>query len=440
MISLGDLSGKTYAVMGLDRSGLASVKALCASRARVLAHDDNPAQTDKAVALGAIAADLASCTLTGVEALVLTPGIPHHLPTPHVVAARFRAENIPIIGDIELFARTRPDARIVGITGTNGKSTTTALITHILKSAGVETAVGGNFGIAALDLPMMGKTGIYVLELSSYQLERCPSLAVDVGIMLNLTSDHLDRHGTLQGYADAKANLFAHPRGVATAICGVDDPWTRAIADKAAANGFTVKSILVPQSGPLTTVPTLPGAHNWQNAEAARLACLALGLSEDVILKGLSTYPGLDHRQQLVGETNGIRFINDSKATNADATAKALGCYDAIYWIVGGKAKPGGLNGLEGYMPRIRKAFLIGDATEEFATWLNGKAAIERCGDLATATLSACAMALAESPDGAVILLSPACASFDQFKNYEERGTRFAELARALCSPRPEAS
>lgn len=438
MIALADMTGKTYAVMGLDRSGLASVRALCAAGARVLADDDKPGQVEKAVAAGAVSAKLSEVPLEGITALVLTPGIPHRLPRPHSIAARFIAANIPVIGDIELFAQSHPAARIVGITGTNGKSTTTALITHILQSAGIEVAVGGNFGIGVLDLPVLPASGVYVLELSSYQLERCPSLAVDVGIMLNLTSDHLDRHGDMAGYAEAKANLFARPRGLATAICGADDEWSRAIGEKAAANGFHFQVISVPRTGPLTEIKTLPGSHNWQNAEAARLACHTLGLDEAQILAGLNSYPGLDHRQQLVGTTQDIHFVNDSKATNADATAKALGCYNNIYWIIGGKPKPGGLAGLEEFMPRIRHAFLIGEATEEFAAWLNGKITYERCGELATATACAFATALAEGHKDAVVLLSPACASFDQFRSFEERGVTFAALARAICSPPQE--
>lgn len=434
MIDLGQKAGQSYAVMGLDRSGLATVKALRAAGATVLADDDNPAQVEKAVALGATAAKLREASLEGLSALVLTPGIPHHLPEPHPVAARFSAAGIPIIGDIELFAQSQPKARIVGITGTNGKSTTTALITHILKTAGVETAVGGNFGIPALDLPMLDAKGVYVLELSSYQLERCPSLSVDVGIMLNLTSDHLDRHGDMAGYAAAKAHLFDHPRKGAVALCG-EDAGSQQLGQHAKANGFDLHTIIVPAEGPLTQVATLPGAHNWQNAEAAHLACGALGLTQAQILQGIKTYPGLDHRQQLVGNAQGIRFINDSKATNADAAAKALGCYEHIYWIIGGKAKPGGLNGLEAYMPRIRRAFLIGAATDEFAAWLEGRAPYERCGDLATATELAFATAMAEGHKDAVVLLSPACASFDQFRSYEERGQRFAALARNICSP-----
>lgn len=413
----------TYAVMGLDKSGLAAVQHLIAKGCRVLAWDDNPAQLARAQALGAEPTNLAEGSYDCP--LVLTPGIG----LTHPVALRFKE----IIGDIELFVRDNPQARIVGITGTNGKSTTTALIHHILTSAGVNAAIGGNFGTSPLALP---KADIYVIELSSYQLERCPSLRVEVGVMLNLTPDHLERHGDMQGYADAKAKLFAN--GTGTCVYGVDDCWSKAMGEAAAASGWKAAPIQVPASGQydgidLTRLATLPGAHNWQNAIAALLACRALGLADTAIAKGLISYPGLAHRQQLAAERNGVRYVNDSKATNADATSKALGCYENIYWIIGGRAKAGGLNGLEGYMPRIRKAFIIGECAAAFGAWCEAhEVAYEQCGTLDAATRKASQLAEAEKRAGAVVLLSPACASLDQFKGYEERGTLFMSYVNTL--------
>ena len=416
----------SFAVLGLDKSGLAAVRHLIGAGKTVFAFDDKPEQCEKAQALGAQIVDLTTLDPATTE-LVLTPGVGGK----HKVAQHFGGK---FIGDIELFVRANPAARIVGITGTNGKSTTTALIHHILKSADVKAEIGGNFGTSPLDLP---EAEVYVLELSSYQLERCPSLAVEVGIMLNLTPDHLERHGDMVGYAAAKANLFINGKG--TALFGVDDDWSLAIGEAAASRGWDAQPLDIPPDGrfesfDFTQLATLPGLHNWQNAFAALLTCRAMGLSDDAIAAGLKSFPGLDHRQQLVATAANVRFINDSKATNADATAKALGCYADIYWVVGGLPKTGGLNGLEGYMPRIRRAFVIGQAAEAFGQWLQGKAPYEQCGTLDVATTKAAACALADGLDGAVVLLSPACASWDQFKNFEERGKLFASLASSLSS------
>ncbi len=431
---------QTYAVMGLDKSGLATVQYLVAKGCRVLAWDDNPAQRERAKAAGAEITDLAR---GGIEAeLVLTPGIT----TRHQVAQQFKS----IISDIEIFARDNPNARIVGITGTNGKSTTTALIHHILSAAGIKAAIGGNFGTSPLALPA---ADVYVLELSSYQLERCPSLRVAVGVMLNLTPDHLDRHGDMQGYADAKAKLFANARTDAVAVFNEDDSWAVQLGERAVENGFSASRISTKQEGglfaatakdgqlrmmgnvvlDLKTVSTLPGEHNWQNAAAAFAACYALDMTAEDIVAGIKTFPGLAHRQQLVAQQNGLIFVNDSKATNADATAKALGCYENIYWIIGGRAKAGGLDGLESYMPRIRKAFVIGEAAEDFGQWLvKNNVAYEQCGELKIATAKATLLAQQEKLGHAVILLSPACASLDQFKGFEERGTMFMEQVHNL--------
>jgi UDP-N-acetylmuramoylalanine--D-glutamate ligase len=436
MISLPFAKDKHYAVMGLDKSGLPAVQALLAAGAKVTAWDDNPAQLEAARAAGAEIADLSNADAAAFEALVLTPGIAHNLPKPHPVAANFAGK--PIICDIELFARSQPKARVVAVTGTDGKSTTTALIHHILQQANIPTAIGGNFGASPLARPDLPPEGVYVLELSSYQLERCPSLALDVAIWLNLTPDHLERHGDMAGYARAKANIFNNPKLGAVAIYGTDDKWTQTAGQNA--QGFTQVPLVVVSCHvgiELLYLPALKGAHNRQNAIAAVEACRALGLSRTEIQTGLESFTGLPHRQQKVGTLGELIFINDSKATNANAASKALGTFDEIYWIAGGKPKASGLAGLESYIPRIRKAFLIGEAEAEFAAWCTTNSlSFERCGTLDKAVTAAVSAAQGRG----VILLSPACASWDQFKSYEHRGELFTQLAQRYTAGQESAA
>jgi UDP-N-acetylmuramoylalanine--D-glutamate ligase len=438
MIDLSYAKGQHYAVMGLDKSGLPAVRALLAAGAKVTAWDDNSAQRDAVAALGAELADLSTVDTADYAALVLTPGIAHKLPQPHPVAARFAGK--PIICDIELFARSQPTARIIGITGTDGKSTTTALITHILQQAGIKAEAGGNFGRSPLEIEPLPADGVYVLELSSYQLERCPSLALDIAIILNLTPDHLERHGDMDGYATAKAHIFAKAKGYApTAIYGTTDKYSIAMGEAAAGRGWRGVPLVAAEHYEgidLMQLPTLQGEHNRQNALAAIEACQALGLSLASIGQALRSYPGLPHRQQLIATFDGVRFINDSKATNANATSKALACYDNIYWIIGGQPKAGGLSGLESFAPRIRKAYAIGQAEAEFAAWCEkNNIACERCGTLDVAVTRAAS----DATKDASVLLSPACASWDQYKSYEHRGTHFAELVEALTRKRRSA-
>ncbi len=447
----------SYAVLGLGKSGLASAQALRAAGARVLAWDDGSAARDKAAAAGIATQDLAGLDWAGVEALVLSPGIPHTWPAPHPVAAAAKAACRPIIGDIELLARAEPAARYLGITGTNGKSTTTALIGHLLEQAGQRVAVGGNLGTPALTFPALGAGGIYVLEMSSYQLELIDSLVFDVAILLNITPDHLDRHGGMAGYIAAKRRIFAGQTARRVAIIGIDDEASAAIAaqlksdparrvwplsvERQAAGGLYVQDgwLIDDTEGQsarlfdLTTLPRLPGRHNWQNVLAAYGALRALAIPPDTILRHLPGFPGLVHRQELVGARDGVRFVNDSKATNADATAKALGCYQAIYWILGGRAKETGLQGLEPFFPRIRGAFLIGEATAAFRPLLEGAGvATLACGELPTAVAAAWKAARQDNVQDAVVLLSPACASFDQYPNFEVRGDHFRQLVQLL--------
>jgi len=456
-LDLGFARDRSYAVLGLGRSGLASARALARAGAQVLAWDDGAAARDRAKAEGIPLREPATLDWRGVEALVLSPGIPHTWPRPHPVAAAARAAGRPIIGDIELLARAEPRARYLGITGTNGKSTTTALIGHLLARAGRRIAVGGNLGTPALTFPALGEGGIYVLEMSSYQLELIERLVFDVAILLNITPDHLDRHGGMAGYVAAKKRIFKGQQAPRVAIVGTDDAASAAIAAELAADPARrvwPLSVERPAPGGLYAAEgwlvddtagraerllefgglrRLPGRHNWQNVLAAYGALRALGLAASEILPQVATFPGLAHRQELVAERDGVRFVNDSKATNADAAAKALGCYGDIYWIVGGRAKEGGLAGLEPFYPRIRRACLIGESTAAFRPELerHGVPVLD-CGDMPAAVAAAWKAARSGGARDAVVLLSPACASFDQYADFEERGDHFRQLVQLL--------
>ena len=458
MIDLAPLQNSRFAVLGLARSGLATARALQAAGIEHLAWDDNVASRTAASAAGVRIADPAQADWSAIDALVISPGIPHTHPAPHPLAVRARAAGTPIIGDIELLARavaaTPAKPKFVGISGTNGKSTTTALIGHVLAQAGRPVEVGGNLGQPALGFDMLGRDGVYVLEMSSYQLELVERLRFDVAVLLNITPDHLDRHGGMAGYVAAKRRLFNNQGADDAAIIGVDSAPTRAIAEALASEGrrnlvriavghaveggvYAIDGVLHDaQDGfalDLRPILSLPGAHNWQNACAAYAACRALGLKREEIVAGLRSYPGLAHRQERVAEINGIAYVNDSKATNADAAEKALSSYDTIYWIAGGRAKEGGIAALESHFPRIVYAFLIGEAAPAFGATLQGKVPFSQCATLQRALDAAHALAQREKKQGAVVLLSPACASFDQWPSFEARGDAFRAQARALA-------
>jgi len=391
MIDCGFMRGKTVAVMGLGKSGLPTARALAASGATVWAWDDDAAKRREAEAAGIAPVDLAKADLGRAAALVLSPGIPHTHPKPHPVATAARAAGVPILGDIDLLGGARRDAAYVGVTGTNGKSTTTALIGHVLRRAGRKAEIGGNIGTAALDLAPLDRDGIYVLEMSSYQLELTHDVAFDVAVLLNVTPDHLDRHGGMDGYIAAKRRIFDRQGPTQTAVIGVDDDHCRRIHDDLKRVGgrtvLPISSEIVVAGGvyardgvliddtegaaearlDLRAVPTLPGRHNWQNAAAAYAAARAVGVAPPAIAEGIRSYPGLAHRQEQVGTLRGIRFVNDSKATNADAAAKALASYPTIYWIAGGKPKDGPLDALHPFLSNVRRGFLIGEASARFA-------------------------------------------------------------------------
>ena len=455
MINVFPFASYPVAVMGLGKSGLATAEALRAAGAEVLAWDDSEAKRAEARARGFEPVDLTTCDWKELTTLVLSPGIPHTHPRPHPVAALAKKHKVEIVGDIELLARSERLASFVGVTGTNGKSTTTALIGHILKGAGKRAAVGGNIGTPVLALESVGD-GIYVLEMSSYQLELTPSLTCDVAVLINISPDHLDRHGGMNGYIAAKKTIFQRQTSPRTAVVGVDDPHSLALHDELMQIGdqhiiaissarridrgvFVHDGILFDaiegdavEMGDLRPIATLPGEHNWQNAAAAYAACRALHVDGRKIIEAMASYPGLAHRQETVAVADGLTFVNDSKATNADAAAKALACYDAIYWIAGGRAKEGGISSLAPFFGRIRHAYLIGESAEPFARSLPDNIARTMSGTLEAAVQAAHRDALKDKAAGAVILLSPAAASFDQFANFEARGDMFRTLAQAL--------
>jgi UDP-N-acetylmuramoylalanine--D-glutamate ligase len=455
MIPVTTFAGKTVALFGLGGSGLATALALKEGGAHVIACDDNPAKMAEANAKGIETGDLRNADWSRFSSLILSPGVPLTHPEPHWSAKLARAAGVEIIGDIELFCRERakiaPNAPFVAITGTNGKSTTTALIAHILREAGRDVQMGGNIGTAILSLEPPADDRIHVIECSSFQIDLAPSLAPTIGVHLNLSPDHIDRHGTMEDYAAIKQRLVAK---AGLAVIGVDDPMSRAIADSCQAKGVNVARVSVEPLGVkgvfadgetlvgvtvsgaapvanLSGIGSLRGAHNAQNAAAAVAVALASGISPEEIRAGLHTFPGLPHRMEEVGRIGSTLFINDSKATNADSTEKALKSFDDILWILGGKAKEGGIEPLTSYFPKIRKAYLIGAAADEFAGTLGSDVPHVQCGTLDNAVAQAAADAQAlGSP--AVVLLSPACASYDQFPNYEVRGNHFRDLVRAL--------
>lgn len=456
MIPVTSFSGKKIALFGLGGSGLATAEALVQGGADVTAWDDNPDSVAKAAAKHIGTADLRHVDWNAFSAFVLSPGVPLTHPQPHWTVDLAHTVGVEIIGDIELFVRERralaPECPFIAITGTNGKSTTTALIAHILKSAGRNTQLGGNIGTAVLTLDPPGTDRFYVVECSSYQIDLAPTINPTAGILLNLTPDHLDRHGTMQHYADIKERLVA---GSSTAIIGDDDSHCRLIADRLEKAGVNVmrisrrhvvsngiyadgpKILLAKADGArdiadLDGIQTLRGSHNAQNASAAIAACLAVGVSEDEIRSGLKSFPGLKHRMQPVGRRERVTFINDSKATNAEAAAPALSSYDRIFWIAGGLPKQGGIAALKPLFGRIAKAYLIGEAAPEFAAALGVDVPYEISGTLDMALAHAAADAAADSAAAPVVMLSPACASFDQFKNFEVRGDSFVDLVRKL--------
>ena len=439
MIPVPGFEGQRVAVFGLGRSGITAARALHAGGAIPILWDDGVSGRMQAEAEGFTVEDLSRADWSQFAALVLSPGAPLTHPKPHWTVDKAKAAGVEIIGDIELFARAmarmpgtvRP--KVIAITGTNGKSTTTALIGWVLKQAGLKVAVGGNIGIGVLALPAPAEVGVYVIEVSSYQLDLTTGFAPDVAILTNISPDHLDRHGGMEGYVAAKARIFSH---AGLSLVGVDDDWGKRIAvtvvgSRTVSTNGTPADISAPdrrlradgETIDLSLARSLPGRHNAQNAAFAYAAARAVGVSHDAAVEGLMTFPGLAHRMEHVATLGKVRFINDSKATNADAARQALSSYERSFWIAGGRAKAGGIDELEDLFPRVVEAFLIGESAGPFAARL-GDTPHRISGDMASA-VQAAAEAAAASGREAVVLLSPAAASFDQYPDFEARGEAF---------------
>jgi len=463
MIPSRYFANKTVAIFGLARTGLGAVRALVAGGTNVIAWDDSSAARDLGGQEGAELMPWREWPWESIAALVLSPGVPLTHPAPHGVVEHANRAGVPVIGDVELFAhevRTAADqpgkAPVIAITGTNGKSTTTALVGHILNRCGFNAQIGGNIGNSVLELaPPTAKT-IYVLEMSSFQIDLTPGLVPDVAVLSNLSPDHIDRHGTMENYAAIKARLMKQTARDGQVVIGVDDSHSSAILTQLSAAGaaqvhpvsvgkvlgrgvFVVDGALYDATGAravrvmdMAAAPRLPGTHNWQNAALAFCAVRPFVSDTKAIAAAIASFPGLAHRMEDVGHIGKTVFINDSKATNADATARALAVYSDIFWIAGGKPKEGGIENLARYFPRIRKAYLIGEAAPQFARTLDGKANYETSGILEAAVTHAAADARASSVASPVVLLSPACASYDQFKDFEQRGDAFRSLVAGL--------
>ncbi len=467
MIPVRGFEGRKVAVFGLARTGLAAARALQAGGAEVALWDEKAAAREAAAAEGLPIEDLTTADWSAYAALMLSPGVPLTHPQPHWTVARAKASGVEIVGDVELFARSVNGAvehrrpRVIAITGTNGKSTTTALIGHICRAAGRDTRVGGNIGQGVLGLEDMHGGAVYVLELSSYQLDLTTSLKPDAAVLLNVSPDHLERHGGMEGYVDAKRRILLNQGKGDTAVIGVDDPWGQRIcteitaanrrtivpisASKAMGRGvYALQGLLYDATGEravevadLLQARSLPGRHNWQNAAAAFAAVRGIGVSAEDAAEGLMSFPGLAHRMETVARLGAVRFVNDSKATNCDAARQALSSYPRVYWIAGGQPKAGGIEDLSDLFGRVTKAYLIGEGAPAFAATLKGKVDHTVCGTMDSAVAQAYADA-AISGEDAVVLLSPAAASFDQFTDFEARGEAFRAAVSALSEEAPQ--
>ncbi|HEY0132157.1 MAG TPA: UDP-N-acetylmuramoyl-L-alanine--D-glutamate ligase [Allosphingosinicella sp.] len=425
MITSPAFSGRKYSVYGLARSGLATVEALLASGAEVTAWDQNEAARERVRELGLSMADPLTAPLDGFDGIVVSPGVPLNR---HPIAARAREAGVPLIGDIELFALARPTLPshlVVGITGTNGKSTTTALVHHIVRTAGRPSTMAGNIGFPILGQEPLPEGGVYVLELSSYQIDLTRGLDCDVSVLLNITPDHLDRYDGVEDYAASKARLFAMQSPGHVAVIAAEDDYARSIAGEVEGRKVLVSSDQVKDQ---SLWPALQGPHNAQNIAAAVAVAKALGIGDEPIARGLATYPGLPHRMERIAEKNGVLFVNDSKATNPTSAAPALAAYPAVHWILGGLPKSDDLDACEPYLGHVRGAYTIGEAGPMFARLLRSKVPVSECEML----FEAVAEAAEKAKPGEVVLLSPACASFDQFRDYEARGDAFRAAVEAL--------
>jgi UDP-N-acetylmuramoylalanine--D-glutamate ligase len=457
MIKASVFKNKNIAVVGLGKTGLSACKALSAGGAHVVAWDDFENGRDKlakAALKNVSIVDPKEYDWSAIDALVLSAGIPLTHPMPHGVVPLAKEAGCPIICDVEILYRQCPDATYVGITGTNGKSTTTSLVGHIVKSAKIPCDVGGNLGTSATDFSARGEGEAYIIEMSSYQLDLIDQTHFNISVLLNITPDHLDRHGGMEGYIAAKSHIFDRQGEGDTAVIAIDDEHTREVyqqlvSKEKISNIAAVSGKKLPEKGiavidgelivkgmeaegyyPLGELKYLPGEHNAQNIAASVGVCLAMGIHIDDIIDGIQSFTGLAHRMQYVGEHDGLTFINDSKATNADAAAKALGTFSNIYWIAGGVAKDGGIESLAPYFDNVTRAYLIGEAREAFARTLDDHhVPYTKMGTMEEAFSAA--VQDAKNNEG-VVLLSPACASFDQYPNFEIRGEAFCALVEKI--------
>ncbi len=470
MILIPGVQKNKVGLFGLGLTGLSAADALIASGADVFTWDESPSAREKTASTEYRAEHPKEWPWSEISSLVLSPGIPLTHPKPHAIVRKALAENIEVIGDIELFARAinaiTPAARpkVVAVTGSNGKSTTTALIGHVFSDAGLVAEVGGNIGKPMLALAEPAAERVYVLELSSFQLDLAKSFRPDIAVMLNISPDHLDRHGDMAGYIAAKKRIFANQTKDDTAIIGVDDAPSQGMCAEISSSGgprvipisaegalgrgvFSLAGKLfynldgkTGEAGDIRYVASLRGAHNWQNAAAALAAAMTAGVTPAVAVKAMERFEGLPHRMEIVARAGATIFVNDSKATNADAASKALKSYDEIFWIAGGRAKEGGIASLRDLMKRVRSVYLIGEAAVDFEAQLAGSAPCVQCGDLERAVARAARDAAQSTALSSVVLLSPACASYDQFKNFEERGDAFRRLAQAAARAAGEAA
>ncbi len=459
MIKLPFLKDKSVGIVGCGITGIATIKACLASGANVYAWDDSKAKRDHAESIGTKLLHPDSFDLNQLDYLLWSPGIKHHGPNAHPIAKRAKDSNLPLYSDIDFLRLAKPNCKLICITGTNGKSTTTSLIGHIIKEAGANVQIGGNLGTAALELEDLPDDGIYVLELSSYQLDLSKQLNSDVSILLNISPDHLDYHGSMDEYAKAKAKIFQMKDQTSTAIIGVDDEWSQSIyqnlneknicthihqisitdpfkSDVMITHGWLHFNDSLKQVINLNNLLYLPGSHNWQNISFAIKACEAINIDTLDIIKGIMTFSGLEHRQKIIFQEDNIKYVNDSKATNIDAASRALACYQNIYWIAGGRAKHPGLDGIEPYLSNIVHVFLVGESANDFATWLDKKLKYTICETIDRPVEKARRMAACHNSPKAVstILLSPAAASFDQFPNFEARGDFYKDAVQRLVS------
>lgn len=470
MIIVPGIEKKKIGVYGLGVTGLATCEALTASGAEVYCWDEKEDARKKTQNTRYAAEHPKSWPWNELKSLSLSPGVPLTHPAPHPIVKKAHQTGVEVIGDIEFFARAvnalpeKERPRIVAVTGSNGKSTTTALIGHVLKECGRDAVIGANIGKPVLLLPPLAAHRTYILELSSFQLDLAKTLRANTAVLLNLSPDHIERHGSMDGYAAAKKRIFLNQTADDTRVIGVDDPWSQTICARLMSEGgsritpisaegalgrgvFALNARLYfslgdksGEAGDISHIGSLRGRHNWQNAAAALAAAIAEGVAPNIAVNGMDRFVGLSHRMEVVAKKGAVLFVNDSKATNADAASRALTSYQDIFWIAGGRPKEGGVASLRGLMDKVRGVYLIGEAAHDFETQLAGAVPCFQCGDLPTAVARAARDAAASGAPAPVVLLSPACASYDQFRSFEERGDVFRKLANQVESVNGEAA